>query len=137
MANEPRWVGAAGAVALCLVLAGPARADFCVQLDGPALSGDLGFFRFKGKLPKKAGKIKPLHGRVAGLSPANGTATVYKDKSGVELGVEFYADAAQGQFDVSIFANQGWTAGSGYANYGAYDVTFGHTVTVVSCNLEP
>ena len=68
-----------------LCLATPASADFCLQMSG-GLSGDLGFFRFRGKLPKKAGNIEALHGRVAGLSPAFGTAIRAKDDSYTEVG---------------------------------------------------
>ena len=49
-----------------LALAGPASADFCLQMSG-GLSGDLGFFRFKGSLPKGANQITTLKGRGAKL----------------------------------------------------------------------
>ena len=57
----------------------PAQADFCMQLNGGAFSGDLGFFRFHGKMPTIPGKIMTLKGRVAGLSPVFGTAVVATD----------------------------------------------------------
>lgn len=115
--------------------ASPASADFCLQLGG-ALSGDLGFFRFKGGLPTKPGTIRQLTGRVAGLSPVFGTVTVAKDGSFVELGVTFFADGVQGQFDVALVPPD-FASGSGGADYGAYDVTQAVTAAVVSCSLEP
>ena len=78
-----------------LCLATPASADFCLQMSGE-LSGDLGFFRFKANFPKKAGEITALHGRVAGLSPAFGTATRAKDGTYIEIAATFFADAEQG-----------------------------------------
>jgi hypothetical protein len=127
---------------ISLTLAVPAKADFCIQIapsaSNPAcpLSGALGFFRFKGALPKAANRVKPLLGRVAGLSPAFGTVTVYPDASGIELGATFFADAVQGQFDVTLFA-PGFNSGEGYADYGAYGANFGCDVELVSCALEP
>src|SRR5262245_35106703 len=114
----------------------PASADFCLQFSGE-LSGALGFFRFKGNLPTSSGSITKLAGRVAGLSPVFGTATVTgtgPDKT-VEIGATFFADASQGQFDVNLFPP--FTTGSGYAGYGEYDVNHAVTLTVVSCSLEP
>jgi hypothetical protein len=125
----------ASALLFSFTITSSAFADWCLQFSG-ALSGDLGFFRFKGKLPTKSGKIKALRGRVAGLSPAFGTATVYKNGSGVELGVTFFADAVQGQFDVTLFG-PGFTSESGYADYGTYDVNQSVNVIIVNCSLEP
>jgi hypothetical protein len=119
----------------CFTVASPAFADWCLQLNG-GLSGDLGFFRFKEKLTKKKGKIVSLKGRVAGLSPVFGTATVAKDGSAVEIGVTFFADATQGQFDVWLYAPS-FTSGDGYADYGTYDVNQSVTAAVVNCSLEP
>ena len=115
----------------------PVSADFCIQLDNATFSGDLGFFRFKGKLPTKSGKIKTLAGRGAGLSPAFGSAVVVGtgENKYVELGVTFFIDGTQGQFDVALFPP--FTEGSGGADYGDYDVNPGVDVTVVSCSLEP
>jgi hypothetical protein len=78
--------------ALALAMATPARADFCIQLSGGPFSGDLGFFRFKGTLPNGKGAVVTLKGRVAGLSPVFGTATVAKDGTFVEIGATFFAD---------------------------------------------
>jgi hypothetical protein len=81
----------------------PAQADFCLQLIGGVFSGDLGFFRFHGKMLTVPGKIMTLRGRVAGLSPVFGTATVATDGSYVELGATFFADAKEGQIEVTLF----------------------------------
>jgi hypothetical protein len=114
----------------------PASADFCIQLNGGSFSGDLGFFRFKGSLPTKLGKIEALTGRVAGLSPAFGTATVTDPGSKtIELAATFFADGTQGQFDVNLFAP--FTSGSGDADYGDYGTSQSVNVTVVDCSLEP
>lgn len=116
----------------------PVSADYCIQLNGGSFSGDLGFFRFKDvdPLPHIKGTIKTLTGRVAGLSPAFGTLTVARDGSFIELGVTFFADATQGQFDISL-APPKFNSGSGYADYGAYDVNQAVTAAVVSCRNEP
>lgn len=126
----------AALIAAGLAAATPASADFCLQLSG-ALSGDLGFFRFKGPLhTTPPGAIQALTGRVAGLSPAFGASTVAKDGSFVEFGVTFFADATQGQFDVFLSPPQ-FTAGSGFADYGTYGVNSAVSAAVVSCGLEP
>lgn len=130
-----RAIGIAIVLAGSLCLATPASADFCLQMTG-GLSGDLSFFRFRGKLPKKAGNIEALHGRVAGLSPAFGTATRAKDDSFIEVGATFFADATEGQFDVFLYPPS-FTMGNGSSNYGAYDVSDAVTVAVVDCDLEP
>ena len=64
------------AVFATVTVAVPAYADFCLQLNGGSFGGDLGFFRFKGTRPSTPGEILNLKGRVAGLSPVFGTATV-------------------------------------------------------------
>lgn len=121
---------------IALALALPARADFCLQLNGTAFSGDLGFFRFHGTLPTTAGKMMTLKGRVAGLSPVFGTATVAKDGTYVELGATFFADGEQGQIDVTFFPPDS-KRGSGYGNYGQYGTGTSFDASVVSCSLEP
>jgi hypothetical protein len=121
---------------LLLALAAPVRADFCLQLNGGAFSGDLGFFRFKGKLPKASGAIVALRGRAAGLSPAFGAATVAKDGSFVEVGATFFIDGDQGQFDVSFFPPTA-TTGSGGGGYGVYGTGTAVTAAVVDCATEP
>ena len=135
-----RWSSALLAFAVtsvvALAAAIPARADFCIQLNGGPFSGDLGFFRFKGNLPKTKGAVVTLKGRVAGLSPVFGTATVAKDGTFVEIGATFFADATQGQIDVSFFPPTA-AAGSGGGDYGAYDVGQAVTANIVACTLEP
>lgn len=126
----------AALAATMLTTAVPARADFCIQLNGDSFSGDLGFFRFRGPIPTTTGYITALRGRAAGLDPAFGTAVVAKDGSYVELGVTFFVDATEGQFDVSFFPPTAKN-GSGYANYGGYDVTQNVDATRVACSLEP
>lgn len=122
---------------LALATAIPARADFCMQLDGGSFSGDLGFFRFVGKMPTKAGKITTLSGRVAGLSPVFGTAVVADDSSYVELGATFFADSDEGQIDVTFFPPKSKT-GSGYGDYGQYGTGGGSfDASIVNCALEP
>ncbi|MGR9074174.1 MAG: hypothetical protein ACU833_14030 [Gammaproteobacteria bacterium] len=132
----PKLKTIAAAALLLAAASMPASADFCMQLNGGPLSGDLGFFRFKGSLPHSNGAIKPLTGRVAGLSPAFGSATVAKDGSFVELGATFFADAVQGQFDVTFLPPTA-VSGSGYADYGTYDVNEAVTAAIVDCSLEP
>jgi hypothetical protein len=127
-----------------LVLAGllaatmitPARADFCLQLTGGSFSGDLGFFRFNGDLPITAGQITTLRGRIAGLSPVFGTATVAKDGSYVELGATFFADSEEGQIDVTLFPPTSKT-GTGRGNYGIYGTGASVTVKKTACSNEP
>jgi hypothetical protein len=119
-----------------LTAATPAYADFCLQLNGGSFSGDLGFFRFKKARPTGPGAIVALKGRVAGLSPVFGTATVAKDGSFLEIGATFFADGTQGQIDVSFFPPNNAT-GSGSGNYGGSGTSQNFSATVVSCNLEP
>jgi hypothetical protein len=124
------------AMAATLGVAAPASADFCMQLTGGSFSGDLGFFYFSGKRPTKKGSIVQLKGRVAGLSPVFGTAVVTKDGSGAEYAATFFADADEGQFDVS-FGPPKSTSGSGYGGYGSYNVSESVTANIVSCGGEP
>lgn len=114
----------------------PARADFCIQLNGGSFSGDIGFFRFKGTLPTTDGQIVTLRGRVAGLGPVFGTGVVAKDGSYLEIGATFFADATQGQIDVTFFPPTART-GSGYGRYGAYGTGDGLTAARVLCTNEP
>jgi hypothetical protein len=130
-------------VGICMVaaiaffgMATPSFADYCVQLNGGSFSGDIGFFRFPGKAPKKAGAIAPLTGRAAGLSPVFGTATVAKDGSFLELGVTFFIDGVEGQFDVEFFPPTA-KAGSGSGSYGVYGVSDSVDATIVDCTTEP
>jgi hypothetical protein len=116
--------------------AAPARADFCIQLNGGSFSGDIGFFRFIGKLPKTPGQIAPLNGRAAGLDPVYGTATVATDGSYVELGATFFIDADEGQMDVTFFPPKS-KKGSGYADYGQYGTGQDVNAKIVRCDLEP
>jgi len=122
--------------AFALAAALPAHAAFCLQLNGGPFSGDLGFFRFKGKMPTVPGQIVTLRGRVAGLSPVFGTATVATDGSYVELGATFFADAEEGQIDVT-FAPPTAQSGSGYGDYGQYGTGASFDASVVACSLEP
>ncbi len=136
-----RWF-LAGALLVALAVLTAARFtstagnSFCVQLSGGPFSGDLGFFRFTAKKPTAAGKIVGLSGRVAGLSPVFGTATVAKDGSYTEIGATFFADGDEGQIDVSFFPPKSAT-GSGYGDYGAYGTSSSVTAGIVSCSLEP
>jgi hypothetical protein len=115
----------------------PAFADFCIQLNGGSFSGDLGFFLFKGLRPTTNGAVVDLKGRVAGLSPVFGAATVAKDGSFLEIGATFFADGDQGQIDVTFFPKTGTTGtfGGAFNAYGTSGST--GTATVVNCNLEP
>jgi hypothetical protein len=133
--NSALFVFAATSV-LAFAVATPARADFCIQLNGGPFSGDLGFFRFKGTLPKGKGAVITLKGRVAGLSPVFGTATVAKDGTFVEIGTTFFADGTQGQIDVSFFPPTA-AAGSGGGDYGTYDAGQAVTANIAACTLEP
>jgi len=118
-----------------LCVATPAAADFCLQMSGE-LSGDLGFFRFRGVLPKKNGQTDSLRGRVAGLSPVFGAAARAKDGTFIEIGATFFADGEQGQFDIFLDP-PGFTTGDGGAEYGSYGVSNAVMVVVVNCELEP
>ena len=114
----------------------PARADFCMQLNGGPFSGDLGFFRFTGKLPTTPGQIVTLSGRAAGLDPVYGTATVATDGTYVELGATFFVDSDEGQIDVTFIPVKSKT-GSGFGDYGQYGTGESFNAKKVACNLEP
>ncbi len=134
--NARRNLVLACAVLPMFALATPVQADFCLQLNGGPFSGDLGFFRFKGTMPTAAGRIMTLRGRVAGLDPVFGTAVVATDGSYVELGATFFADADQGQIDVTFFPPNS-TSGSGYGDYGQYGTGASFDASIVACSLEP
>lgn len=122
-----------------VIMAAPAAADFCIRLNGGPFSGDIGFFRFTGALPTKAGKIKALAGRAAGLSPVFGSATVVSLEPGstqVEIGATFFIDATQGQFNVFL-SGPTFMSGFGYGSYGVYGVNSSVSVAVVDCTTEP
>ena len=118
------------------LVATPAAADYCFQLNGGPFSGDLGFFRFKGKRPTKKGAVQQLTGRVAGLSPVYGTATVGKDGSFAEFAATFVADGVQGQIDVQFFPPSA-SSGSGTGDYGVYGLGTSFSANVVNCSAEP
>src|SRR6185295_12518472 len=124
------------AVAGLVAMITPARADFCLQLDGGPFSGDLGFFRFKDDMPSTAGAITQLKGRVAGLGPVFGTAVVAKDGTYVEIGATFFVDSEQGQIDFALSPPTSKT-GTGRGAYGAYGTGDSFTVKKVSCSNEP
>jgi hypothetical protein len=122
-----------GSLLLCLP---SARADFCFQLDGGPFSGDLGFFRFEGALPTAPGEMVGLNGRVAGLSPAFGAATVAKDGSCVEIGATFFADNVQGQIDLA-FSPPTSKTGTGSVDFGQYGTGASFTAKKKGCANEP
>lgn len=128
----------AGSLALLGVSAVPAAAaDVCIQLNGGSFSGDIGFFRFRDvQLPTLPNKIVPLTGRAAGLSPAWGSAVTSTAGGYVELGVMFFIDGVQGQFNVA-FSPATSRRGSGGGRYGAYGTSDSVTATIVACGLEP
>lgn len=128
--------GAASLLTVSLLAATPARADYCFRLTGGSFSGDLGFLRFKGTRPTTPGQIVPISGRIAGLDPVFGAATVAKDGSNVEFGGTFFADATQGQFDFWINP-PGGTTGSGYGSYGEYGLSDTVKAKQVNCANEP
>jgi hypothetical protein len=133
--GEEMKKGVLWATLAMLVIASPVYADWCLQLsDG--LSGSIGFFRFVGAKPTTKGSITPLTARASGYSPAFGTATVRKDGSTLELGVTFFSDSVQGQFNVYLEA-PGFTTGFGYGSYGEYGVNSPVGAKVVSCRKEP
>jgi hypothetical protein len=136
MHNYSKLLSYAGLLAIAITTTTPARADFCLQLNGGPFSGDLGFFRFKDSLPTTAGAIAQLRGRVAGLDPVFGTAVVAKDGTYVEIGATFFADAEEGQIDVTLAPPTSKT-GFGYGDYGAYGTGTSVTVTKTSCSGEP
>jgi hypothetical protein len=119
---------------------GKASADTCIRISGGGcdLSGDLSFFRFKGKLPKKVKKLTALHGRACGVGAAFGTAVVNTEGTGVAVAATFFCDAEQGQFDIGfpVGASLGDT-GSGYASYGTYGLGSSCDAEIVDCSLEP
>ena len=120
---------------------GRASADFCIQISGASchLSGDLGFFRFKKKLPKNVKKFVALHGRACGVGPAYGTAIMNTEGAGVEMGVTFFCDGQQGQF-TAFFApgsGVGDTSSLVYASYGSHGIASSCDAEIVDCDLEP
>jgi len=126
-----------------LVASAPERAsaDFCLQFSGAScdLSGDLGFFRFKGKLPKKVKKLAALHGRACGVGPAYGSAIVNTEGTAVEIGATFFCDGEQGQISASFTPGSriGDTSSPTYASYGIHGIASSCTATIVDCDLEP
>ncbi|MDR4306654.1 hypothetical protein IHQ68_08490 [Chelatococcus sambhunathii] len=130
---------AAGSLALFAASAAPASADVCVRLNGGSFSGDIGFFRFKGELPTEPNQVVSLAGRAAGLSPAWGVAVTPKAGSGqnyVELGVSFFIDGVQGQFDVA-FSPATSKKGEGSASFGEYGLGDSVKAKIVPCSDEP
>jgi len=136
MHNYSKLLSFAGFFTIATMMITPAHADFCIQVNGGPFSGDLGFFRFKDNMPNTAGAITQLRGRVAGLSPVFGTAVVAKDGTYVEIGATFFADAEEGQIDVTLAPVTSKT-GFGYGDYGAYGTGTSVTVTKTSCSNEP
>lgn len=126
----------AGSLAVLAASAAPAAADTCIRLTGGSFSGDIGFFRFKGDLPTTPNQMVTLAGRAAGLSPAWGTAVTPKAGGYVELGVSFFIDGVQGQFDV-FFNPANSRNGSGAGSYGEYGANDSVTARIVSCVQEP
>jgi hypothetical protein len=126
-----------------LVAGAPERAsaDFCLQFSGTScdLSGALGFFRFKGKLPKKVKKFAALHGRACGVGPTYGSAVLNTEGTGVEVGATFFCDAEQGQISALFTPGSGIgdTSLLAYASYGTHGLATSCTATIVDCNLEP
>ena len=120
---------------------GRASADFCIQISGASchLSGDLGFFRFKKKLPKNVKKFVALHGRACGVGPAYGTAIMNTEGTGVEIGATFFCDAEQGQFSALFTPGSriGDTSSLAYASYGSHGLATSCSVEIVDCDLEP
>lgn len=131
-------LSAALAGAVIIGAASPAAAaDTCIRLNGGSFSGDIGFFRFRDvTLPTTPNQIVPLTGRAAGLSPAWGSAVTPKSGDYVELGVMFFIDGVQGQFNVSFFPPTA-TRGSGRASYGEYGTSDSVTARIVGCGQEP
>lgn len=128
----------AGSLGVLAVSAAPAAAaDVCIQLNGGSFSGDIGFFRFRDvALPTTPNKIVPLTGRAAGLSPAFGSAVTSQSGGYVELGVMFFIDGVQGQFNVA-FSPATSRRGSGGGRYGTYGTSDSVTATIVGCGNEP
>lgn len=131
--------------ALLSAIARPVAADWCVSLGGATIdfpfSTQALFVRFKGSMPKKAGKIYPLNGRIGGGDgePVFGTATVDKSGAQMKVGASFFLDAEQGQFWMAMDAPfTSGVFGYGYGDYQSYGVS-GSTGqgTVVDCGTEP
>src|SRR5260370_5206418 len=110
----------------------PAAADYCFQLNGGPFSGDLGFFRLKGKRPTKKGTVVQLTGRVAGPSPVYGTATVGKDGSFAEIAATFVPDGVEGQIDLQFFPPSA-SSGSRTGHYSTYGHRTSRTANIVDC----
>ena len=70
------------------------------------------------------------------MSPVFGTATVAKDGSFLEIGATFFADATQGQIDVTFLPPTNKN-GSGYGDYGDYGTGASFTAARVLCSKEP
>lgn len=133
--SKALW-GCATAVVLMIAAASPARADFCFQLTGGTFSGDLGFVRFLGPRPTLTGSMQNVTGRIAGLGPVFGSAIITKDGTTLEIGATFFVDAIQGQFDIS-FNPPSARNGSGYGDFGVYNINDAVTATKVACTSEP
>ena len=118
----------------------PASArDMCLQFSGQDcdFTGQAGFFRFKGKLPRNKKKFVPVHGRNAGITGVYGTATMDTEESMISLTASFTQDAVFGTIDVFIDpANLNGTH-FGSSSYG--DIGLGQScdVDIVDCDLEP
>ncbi|HYC00719.1 MAG TPA: hypothetical protein VEC57_16420 [Candidatus Limnocylindrales bacterium] len=135
-------VASAALSAAVLAPASALAGDFCLQFSGGScdLSGDLGFFRFSGKLPKKAKKSEGLHGRACGTGVVQGAAAVNAEGTVINIHATFNCDATNGNINATLNPETAATLGSvhtGDANYGSFDVGSDCVVTVVDCASEP
>jgi hypothetical protein len=124
------------AAALLGLSAVPAAADFCIRLDGGDFSGDIGFFRFAGKVPTEPKAMLSMAGRAAGTGePVFGSAVTDNKGKNFQLGATFFIDGEQGQFTLSMNVKSG--TGEGRGRYGEYGTGSFFDAEIVSCSEEP
>ncbi len=139
-----RMLSGLAAAALSFAVLAPTTAkaaDLCLQFDGLycSLSGDLGFFRFSGKLPKTKWKSEGLHGRSCKYGAVQAAASMNTDGTFINIHGTFNCDAVNGTINAEIRVATGTAIGSvhsGRSSYGDFDAGPSCTVTIVDCATE-
>lgn len=118
--------------ALFATAASPALAATCIQVTGEGVSL---FFQFKGKLPTKPNSFQQLSGRIDGVGPAYGAATVPVDGSFVELAGGFASGGTLfGFFNIGFAPPKSKTGGGGVV---IDNILIPVEAKIVSCRKEP
>ena len=140
-----RMLSGLAAAALSFAVLAPTTAkaaDFCLQFDGEdcSLSGDLGFFRFSGKLPKTKWKSEGLHGRSCkGVGAVQAGAAMNTVGTLIKIHGTFECDAVNGTINAEIDVATGTAIGSvhsGRGSFGDFNPGPSCTVTIVNCADE-